>query len=829
MADESFILTLVGQLDEKTTIDNVDGILKKINKKLEENPLKTIKVFDKDELSSQGKLFIEGVDDIQKQLKEKLALDESTRIDFAKIFDDKGNIEKLKVSLTDALNVLKEFNLEAAKFSDGTSGFTLGGNMQQATQQMKNAAEQANKSKAAMDNIPKGFNEANWGNVTQSFADIEDFLKVYQQTIGNFSGNPNMNFNLDKDGNIRGFTADIKDANGALETMRFRLQNLGDKDNPDWQYVYQGSNVKDNVFEQQAKSLTTLEDKLATFKKRVNDGVTFKFIDKEDLNNQITTLENTLSTLKGSVGNNTTTDMESAEKILEKMISSTNELEKVEKKRQAATEKTTKAIDRQNKQLNNTKAILDNYEKNKINPDSASFVGNSEKLDEVKTKLSEVIKLRNDLAEKSVKGEIIKQSELDDLAVKMNELRLLMSEARKASGQAIDRNESYAKVEQEIRVLNSELEKNIARWKNMGVYAGEFKTKVEDLQKTLNAKGDDGKYLLENTQKVRDLKKEVTILNNEALKMQATNRTVSGSTEDISQKVELYKAKLETLEQKYADIIKYSSSFASAFYKTWSGLDMVADKGQLNTWEQTFKLMQEGAKQTKLEMDKLAKSDQLNQKLTLLKQQVEGFMNSNPRAANIYKTQFNQLKEAIDNCADGNGLKKIQTDFRSLKLAVQQAGVEGKTFGQRMQDAFKKIMRFTGVTSIMMYTVRAIREIINNVKELDTAMVRLKRVTDETDATYEKMFDNAVESAKKLNASVADIIDSTAELSKLGFDSDVAAQLAEITTMYANVGEMDITSATESLVSTINGFKDLDATDAMKIVDVFDNIGKFVA
>lgn len=273
-------------------------------------------------------------------------------------------------------------------------------------------------------------------------------------------------------------------------------------------------------------------------------------------------------------------------------------------------------------------------------------------------------------------------------------------------------------------------------------------------------------------------------------------------------------------------MIAKSEEFRNAFNSVKSGLNNIKTPEELKAWEQEFKKMQEAAKRTGAALKNEIKTDELSQKVALLRQQIMAFEQSNPRAANIYAAVFERLKEALNQVANNGDFKRIQNEFRSLKITIDQAGVSGKTFGQRMQDAFKRMSSYLGVTSMMMYTVRAVREIINNVKELDTQMVRLRRVTDETDTTYKNMFNNAVKSAKELNTSVKDIIESTAEFAKLGFDTQTSAKLSELANMYNRVGELgSIETATKDLVSAINGFKDLTADDAETIIDVMDNIG----
>lgn len=354
MADESFILTLVGQLDEKNTEDNVKNILSKINKSINESNLNKIKIFDKDDLDKQGSVYITGLENIREQILELLKLDENTGVSIAEIFDDKGNLAKFKVNLEGLVETFKALNFEAAKFSDGTAGFVLNNGTQQTMQQMQEAQRQAEQTANAAAAIPAAFNSDKWGSAFSQFSTVEEFLSQFQRVVGDTFGNPNMSYNLDKDNNIKGFTANIVDATGAVEQLRFRLKNLGDKDNPDWKFVYQGANVKDNVFEQQAKSISLMENNLAKFKKQVNDGVTFKFIDIEKTKTQITDLENILKNLKANVGNNTEAGMSFAQNNLKSIIETANETEKVEKKRQTEIDSTNRKLDQQAVKLEKT-------------------------------------------------------------------------------------------------------------------------------------------------------------------------------------------------------------------------------------------------------------------------------------------------------------------------------------------------------------------------------------------------------------------------------------------------------------------------------------------
>ena len=113
-----------------------------------------------------------------------------------------------------------------------------------------------------------------------------------------------------------------------------------------------------------------------------------------------------------------------------------------------------------------------------------------------------------------------------------------------------------------------------------------------------------------------------------------------------------------------------------------------------------------------------------------------------------------------------------------------------------------------------------------NVVEVNSQMTELKKVTNETDATYDKFLNNANKKAKELGTTVSDLVASAADFARLGYSMSDAEYLAEVANVYAVVGDEieSIDTATKSLISTMVAFK-VDANDAMTIVDKFNEVG----
>ena len=179
---------------------------------------------------------------------------------------------------------------------------------------------------------------------------------------------------------------------------------------------------------------------------------------------------------------------------------------------------------------------------------------------------------------------------------------------------------------------------------------------------------------------------------------------------------------------------------------------------------------------------------------------------------------------AADKFADA--FSGIQAKVKSAEGTIRSAGENTKTLGDRLKGLAEKFGAWLSVSQVIMQAIRAIKQMVAAVREVDTAMTELKKVTNETDATYTRFLDNASSRAKKLGASIADVVTATADYARLGFSIDDASALADTAIIYKNIGDgiEDITTASESIISTMQAFG-IEASGAMSIVDRFNEVG----
>lgn len=187
--------------------------------------------------------------------------------------------------------------------------------------------------------------------------------------------------------------------------------------------------------------------------------------------------------------------------------------------------------------------------------------------------------------------------------------------------------------------------------------------------------------------------------------------------------------------------------------------------------------------------------------------------------------ELNDLQKRAEDLSTKTDLKKFNADFEQFNTKVKQAGLHTKSLGDRLKDAFKNFASFFSASRVIYEVISKLGEMVQNVKNLDAAMINLRKVTDETDASYDRFLTRATAKAKELGTTVVDLVDATTNFSRLGFSLSEAEELGQLATIYANVGDLSsIDDATNSMISTMKGFG-IEAENASSILDKFNEVG----
>lgn len=209
-----------------------------------------------------------------------------------------------------------------------------------------------------------------------------------------------------------------------------------------------------------------------------------------------------------------------------------------------------------------------------------------------------------------------------------------------------------------------------------------------------------------------------------------------------------------------------------------------------------------------------------------LNAQITRFLNNNPRVssdAGIY-AQFQALATATEECS--GDIDKLRMQEAQLEAQSERLGLTTETLAGKFSRLFKEHFQTAAVMAGIHLTQQGFQQVYQNVVEVDTAMTELKKVTDETDATYSAFMQTAIQQSRDLAASISDTVSATADFARLGYTLDEATDLSKAAITYQHVGDgiSDISEATESIISTMKAFN-IEAKDSMSIVDRFNKVG----
>lgn len=217
---------------------------------------------------------------------------------------------------------------------------------------------------------------------------------------------------------------------------------------------------------------------------------------------------------------------------------------------------------------------------------------------------------------------------------------------------------------------------------------------------------------------------------------------------------------------------------------------------------------------------------QLPQKRINAQNDFTTWLKENPKAMRAASDQVQILQSNIQNATTPEQFTRATTAVTGFKKEMQAAGNVGRTAFGEIGNMLTKFGSWIMAGTVVMGAINNFRQMITNVKELDSSMVELRKVTDLTESTYAKFMDTASRSAKAVGSSVSEFINATADFARLGFNLQDATQLANVSSVYKNVGDgiTDIGEASQSIISTLKAFN-IEASDSIKIVDMFNAVG----
>lgn len=186
-----------------------------------------------------------------------------------------------------------------------------------------------------------------------------------------------------------------------------------------------------------------------------------------------------------------------------------------------------------------------------------------------------------------------------------------------------------------------------------------------------------------------------------------------------------------------------------------------------------------------------------------------------------------QLNKPLENFTGPDQAKRT---FEELQAAAKRCGVEVESVRKRVGALIDRFSFAAVMASAIGYASRMMRQMYQNVIEVDTALVELKKVTDASDNSMNQFLDNASKRAKELGVTLSDLTNATAAFARMGYSIADSTVLGEQASIFRNVGDDvdSIDDATSIMISTMKAFG-IEAENVSSIIDKLNEVSNTYA
>lgn len=183
-----------------------------------------------------------------------------------------------------------------------------------------------------------------------------------------------------------------------------------------------------------------------------------------------------------------------------------------------------------------------------------------------------------------------------------------------------------------------------------------------------------------------------------------------------------------------------------------------------------------------------------------------------------FSDEYDDLVKSSEKITTSKGLSNFNAQLTDYKNRVKSAGLATTKFGTQFKNALSKFGIWLTVGTTLMSAVRAIKDMVSEVVNLDKALVNLQMATGGTYEETYKLLLTYNKMAQQLGTTTSEVADSANTWLRQGKSIAETNELIEATMVMSKVGMMDSATAAQYLTSALKGYK-LSASDALSVVD----------
>ena len=643
---------------------------------------------------------------------------------------------------------------------------------------------------------------------SSAIGDLNNTGKEAEQYFQTLSKNVSIQEKLGKNNNLDSFVISLKNADGVAEQLRYTLKQVeDDKGNiADRWFEYTGGSINDNGVIKQFKAISTAADslqiKLNSLKANYSDLNASKAIKDSghisSLNQQYEKVLQSILNLRNADDNtfaSMQTNVKSEIAVLENMVQQFRNAE------YSATSLRTKDI-----------GTIKIDENNNLDAFVQKMIQSGHYTEQLESKVS------------ALKIELTNVFDSNSLTAYLNNLSNLQSEFKSVDATAKTLEKS-TKLQVNIDSERSMLTGYENELKESGVLTEDLKKKILTLYDSLGAVTTQTSLTTWRAE-LKGVKSEIDDVIRTAAKSKEIQLGID--TEKYSTQINSFQQQLSKFGIDSGELFLQASASLKQLEAAYNDIKFSDGDERLDHEKEYQKLLEKT--KNLLTQVKGQKSNELisngdNRRISLVNE-LNNYLQKNTamtkQSKQVIIEWINTLNSA-DDMTRGT-FDNLMAQFKGLDAELRAANKLGLSWADKFKQAVEKFGGWAIATGSVMEMWNLFRRMPKEVYNIDTSMTSLYKVTDETEKKYTAFLNNASSKAQDLGRSISGLVEQTADWAKLGFDIDQASELAQISSIYSNVGEVDDATAVSDLVTAMKSFN-IEASDSITIVDSLNTLG----
>lgn len=227
-------------------------------------------------------------------------------------------------------------------------------------------------------------------------------------------------------------------------------------------------------------------------------------------------------------------------------------------------------------------------------------------------------------------------------------------------------------------------------------------------------------------------------------------------------------------------------------------LEAVIDQSSLTNAQKEL-----AKRKLKIGIDVDVNQERLDRSIQTLGNSMLAFRDANTKMSKDMKSRLDQMYNQLINGANlsQKEVDQLRTSFSKLKLEVRDAGMLGKSFGDKMKNAMSKFGEWGFATGIVTDFTSKIRGAITELKGMNTLLTEVSKADDTlSKSELARISDSSFDVASDYGKKASNYLSGVREASRAGYEN--AEAIAEMSIAIQGAGDVSEDTANKYVIAT---------------------------